>query len=153
MLWQGRNRGELPNQTDTLHSIISTPIIEGDNLYGVGSYGELRGLDATNGDRLWESARMTKQERWSTAHFVRHEDRYFVTTDDGQLVIARFSAEGYEEVDRTLLLGPTTQTQGGSTGRWGDRAVLWAHPAFANQHIVVRNDLELVRFSLADTDY
>lgn len=153
VLWKGQSRGELPDQTDTLHSIISTPVVEGDSLYGVGSYGELRGLDATDGTRLWQSDRMNTQDRWATAYFVRHNERYFVTNDDGYLIIARFSPGGYEEIDRTLLLMPTTRTRGGASGRWGDRAVLWAHPAFANQHVVVRNDAEVVRFSLASDDY
>ena len=153
VLWKGQSRGEVPHQTDTLHSIISTPVVEGDSLYGVGSYGELRGLDAIDGTRLWQSDRMNAQDRWATAYFVRHNDRYFVTNDDGYLIIARFSPEGYEEIDRTLLLMPTTRTQGGASGRWGDRAVLWAHPAFANQHVVVRNDVEVVRISLASDDY
>ena len=153
VLWQGRNRGELPHQTDTLHSIISTPIVVGDNLYGVGSYGELRGIDAVDGRRLWSSDRMNAQERWATAYFVRNGDRYFVTNDSGELIIARFTPEGYEEIDRTLLLTPTTRTRGGASGRWGDRPVLWAHPAFANRHVVVRNDAEVVRLSLAAADY
>jgi hypothetical protein len=31
--------------------------------------------------------------------------------------------------------------------------VLWAHPAFANRHVIVRNDEEVVRLSLAAADY
>lgn len=153
VLWQGQKRGELPDQTHTLHSIISTPIVVDDALYGIGSYGELRGIDARTGDRLWQSDRMNAQDRWATAYFVRHEDKYFVTNDSGQLVIARFTPDGYEEVDRTLLLTPTTRTRGGISGRYNDRAVLWAHPAFANRHVVVRNDEEIVRLSLAAADY
>ena len=90
---------------------------------------------------------------WATAYFVRNRDRWFVTNDSGDLIIARFSPEGYEEIDRTQLLAPTTRTRGGATGRWGDRAVLWAHPAFANRHVVARNDAEVVRLSLAAADY
>ncbi len=153
VLWQGRNRGELPHQTDTLHALLSTPIVSGDYLYGVGSYGELRGIDATTGERLWQNGRMTVQKRFGTAYFVRHGDRHFVTNDEGFLIIARFTPEGYRELDRTLLLRPTTRTRGGASGRWDDRAVLWAHPAFANRHVVVRNDVEVVRLSLAADDY
>ena len=153
VLWQGRNRGELPDQTGTLHSIISTPIVVDDHLYGIGSYGELRGIDARNGERVWESDQMNEQDRWATAYFVRHRDRYFVVNDSGELILARFKPDGYEELDRTHLLRPTTRTRGGISGRYRDRAVLWAHPAFANQHIVVRNDETVVRLSLASTDY
>ena len=83
MLWRGRSRSELPRETDGLHSIISTPMGVGDQLYGVGSYGELRGIDATNGERLWQSDAMNDQERWATACFVRHGDRHFVMNDTG----------------------------------------------------------------------
>ena len=153
MLWKGQSRSELPHLTDGLHSIISTPIIMGDYLYGVGSYGELRGLNARTGERLWQDASMTAQERFGTAYFVRNGDRHFVTNDSGELIIARFSPEGYEEIDRAALLEPTLRTRGGASGRWNDRTVLWAHPAFANQHILVRNDREVIRVSLAATDY
>ena len=153
VLWKGRNRGELPEQTDTLHSIISTPIVIDDYLYGIGSYGELRGIDASNGERLWQSDQMNAQDRWATAYFVRNGNRYFVTNDSGELIIARFTPDGYEEVDRTPLLTPTLRTQGGATGRWSDRAVLWSHPAFASRHVVVRNDEEVVRLSLDAVDY
>ncbi|MEE8130695.1 MAG: hypothetical protein V3T48_10420 [Vicinamibacterales bacterium] len=29
----------------------------------------------------------------------------------------------------------------------------WSHPAYANRHIVVRNDREILRASLAEADY
>ena len=84
---------------------------------------------------------------------VQNVDRWFVINETGELVIARFTPAGYEEIDRTLLLEPTTRTRGGASGRWDDRAVLWAHPAFANRHVVSRNDVEVVRLSLAAEDY
>ena len=36
---------------------------------------------------------------------------------------------------------------------YSDRLVVWAHPAYANKHIIVRNDEEVVRYSLASEDY
>ena len=153
MLWQGRSRSELPHLTDGLHALLSTPIVNGDHLYGVGSYGELRGIDATTGQRIWQTDAMVAQERFGSAYFVRNGDRYFVTNDAGELIIARFTPEGYEEIDRTPLLEPTLNTLGGASGRWNDRMVLWAHPAFANQHVVARNDREIIRVSLAAADY
>ena len=74
MLWKGQSRSELPDKTGGLHSMIATPVIVDDYFYGVGSYGELRGLDARTGERLWMSPEMTPQARWSTAFIVRHED-------------------------------------------------------------------------------
>ena len=153
MLWKGQSRSGLPHLTDGLHSRMSTPIIIGDHLYGVGSYGELRGLDATTGERLWRSDAMIAPGRFGTAYIVRNGDRYFVTNDSGELLIARFTPDGYEEIDRTPLIAPTLHTRGGLYGRWSDRVVLWAHPAFANGHVIARNDREVIRASLRAADY
>ena len=84
---------------------------------------------------------------WATAFFVRNGDRYFVNTDTGDLVIARFSPDGYDEVSRTPLIEPTHPYV---RRRLSGRAVNWSHPAYANRHVVVRNDREIVRLSLAN---
>ena len=150
-LWEGANpsRTDRPPQGATL----STPVMAGDVMYGLSSYGEFRGVDAMPGERLWSTDRLTPHERWANSYLVQNGDRWFVINETGELVIARFTPAGYEEVDRTLLLTPTTRTRGGATGRWDDRAVLWAHPAFANRHVIARNDAEVVRLSLAAEDY
>ena len=152
-VWTGAN----PNRTDrpVQRSMTSTPIVVGDAIYGLNSYGELRGVDATTGERLWSSDRLVPEDRWASSHLVQHQDRAFISVETGELVIARFSPAGYEEVDRTHLLTPTTRTRGGGSGRWRhvDRPVLWAHPAFANRHVIARNDAEVVRLSLAAADY
>ena len=152
MLWKGSSRSELPDETEGLHAMITTPIVSGEHIYGVGSYGELRGLSARTGERLWMSGEMTAQARWGTAFMVRNGDRYLVSNDEGYLIIARFTPEGYVEVDRTTLLEPTSQSGYGPQRRF-DRQVSWAHPAFANRHVVQRNDKEVVRVSLAAADY
>ena len=151
-LWQARGTSEMPPDTRGLHSLITTPIIEGDYIYGVGSYGELRGLDAATGERLWMSDRMTVQRRWGAAFLVRHGDRYFVNNDAGFLIIARFTPEGYEEIDRTRLIAATSRS-GYGPRRFEDRAVNWTQPAYANRHVVTRNDEEIIRVSLAAADY
>ena len=153
-LWQGQSRSELPGETDTLHAMVTTPLIIGDYVYGVDSYGELRGLEARTGERLWMSSEMTAQARWSTAFFVRHGDRYFVNNDEGFLILARFTPAGYVELDRTRLIQPTAGS-GSRTphGRIAERMVNWSHPAYANGHIVHRNDREIIRASLRTLDY
>jgi len=72
---------------------------------------------------------------------VKNGDRYFLSTEAGDLIIAKLSPKGYEEVSRAHLLEPTTEAQG--------RKVDWSHPAYADKCIFVRNDTELVCASLA----
>ena len=154
MLWKGQSRSELPGETDTIHAMVTTPLIIGDHVYGVDSYGELRGLDARTGERLWVSPDMTAQARWSTAFLVRHGDRYLVNNDEGFLISAQFTPTGYVELSRTRLIEPTsssgTRTPHGSIS---ERIVNWSHPAYANGHIVHRNDEKLIRASLLESDY
>ena len=62
--------------------------------------------------------------------------------------------------DRTHLMEPTSRsgysgTRGARRARHGDsdRLVVWAHPAFANRHLVLRNDEEIIRVSMDANDY
>jgi outer membrane protein assembly factor BamB len=143
LLWRGRSDSEV--DTDTIHSTISTPVIQGDYIYGIDSHGELRCLELKTGRRVWESLELTKERtRWATAFFVRQGDRYFINNDRGELVIARLTPRGFQEISRTRLIAPTHPT----ARRRELDAVHWSHPAYANRHIVVRNDQEIARFSL-----
>ena len=66
-----RQKGANEQHTEALHSIISTPYFDGEYVYGVDSYGELRCLDAKTGDRIWESLDAVPHARWATIHFVQ----------------------------------------------------------------------------------
>jgi outer membrane protein assembly factor BamB len=140
-LW--RRQGDDEKNTDALHSIMATPYLEGDYIYGVDSYGELRCLDAGTGDRLWESKEATPPARWSNIHMVRNGNRMFMFNERGELIIARLSPRRYEEISRTKLIEPTTDQLRQRGG------VCWAHPAYANKHVLIRNDRELLSASLA----
>jgi hypothetical protein len=125
--------------------LITTPVIDGETVYGIGSYGELRGLDARTGRRRWESLELIGEKaRWAAAFIVRLGERYVINTDRGDLVFADLTPEGYREIDRTPLIEPTSPGSGRER-----RAVHWSHPAYANGHVVVRNDEEIVRARLA----
>jgi outer membrane protein assembly factor BamB len=139
-VWQRSGRDE--QHTDSLHSIISTPYLEGDYVYGVDSYGEFRCLDALTGDRIWESLVPTPKSRWSTIHMVRNGRRMWMFNERGELIIARLSPQGYEEISRAKLLKPT-RVQLSQRG-----GVCWSHPAYAQRHVFARNDEELVCASL-----
>jgi outer membrane protein assembly factor BamB len=145
LLWRGMSDSEI--QTDGLHALVNTPVIDGDYIYGVCSYGQFRCLDARTGKRVWETLELTNENaRWATAMIVRQGGRYFINNDRGDLIIAKLSPQGYREISRVKLIEPTTPV-GGRARELG--AVNWSHPAYANRHIVTRNDREMVRYSLA----
>lgn len=139
-VWQIAGRNE--QNTLALHTIISTPVFRDGYVYGVDSYGELRCLDGATGERLWEDTTATPRARWSNIHFVRNGDRYWMFNERGELIIGLLSPEGFKEISRAKLIEPTTAQLNERGG------VCWSHPAFANRHVFVRNDKELVCASL-----
>jgi outer membrane protein assembly factor BamB len=144
VLWRGKSESEI--QTDGLHSTINTPIFEGNHVYGICSYGQFRALDASTGRRIWETQAVTRERvRWASGLMVKNGDRVFINNDRGELIIAQLSPEGYREMSRTQLIKPTSPP--------GNRRELtvvnWTHPAYANRRVYVRNDEEIVSYSLS----
>jgi outer membrane protein assembly factor BamB len=147
VLWKGKSNSVEPNRTDGLHSIMPTPVIKDGYIYGVCSYGELRCLEENTGKRIWMTRQPTsggEPVRWANAFLVPQGDRYFLPNENGDLIIARLTPKGYEELDRTHILDPTNVMAG--------RKVVWSHPAFANKCAYARNDKEIVCVSLAAAD-
>lgn len=147
LLWKGSSNNE--RKTDKLHSIMCTPFIEDGHIYGVCSYGQLRCLTTETGERVWESLKATgstgdprsRTDRWANAFIIKNGDRFFLPNEKGDLIIARLSPQGYEEISRTHLIKPTNPMPG--------RDVVWSHPAFANRRVYMRNDEEIICVDLA----
>lgn len=141
LAWKSRKVSE--KDTEKLHSVLSSPFIEDGYIYGVCSYGQLRCLKLADGERVWETFQATtgdKPERWANAFLVKQGNRFFLASEKGDLIIARLSPKGYEELSRCHLVDPTGDAAG--------RPVVWSHPAFANRSIYARNDKELVCLDL-----
>ncbi|MFM8471826.1 MAG: PQQ-binding-like beta-propeller repeat protein [Limisphaerales bacterium] len=133
------------SEKDTTHlnALMTTPFLEGGHIYGVCNHGQFRCLDAATGKRIWEDrALVTKGEELECANafIVKNGERFFLCLENGDLVIATLSPTGVKELSRAKLLAPTLSYQG--------RDVVWSHPAFANGHIIARNDKELVSVDL-----
>ena len=153
LVWEGVGQSdpEYGRVFDTIDSVMGTPVIRGDYVYGVDGHGVLRCLELRTGRRVWETdALIGARANHATAFIVRHGDRYFINTDVGELVIARLSPAGYDEISRTHLIDPTSPVTRRRPQGQGP-VVHWSHPAYANRHIITRNDEEIVRFSLAST--
>jgi outer membrane protein assembly factor BamB len=141
LIWKGRSDNEV--KTDGLHCVMGTPVMEDGYIYGVCSYGQLRCLKLDTAERLWETFTPVrgKATRWGTSFIVKNGNRYFLWNELGDLIIAKLSPSGYEEISRAHLMEPTNRDAG--------RMVVWSHPAFANKSMYARNDQELIRVDLA----
>lgn len=138
-----RQMGEDEKNTKALHSIISTPFIRGDHIYGCCSYGQLRCLDLMTGERVWESLDAVPKARWATIHFIETGNNVWMFNERGELIIADLSPSGFREISRAKLIDPTTSQLPRRGG------VCWSHPAFADKHVYARNDNELLCANLA----
>lgn len=142
VVWRGKSK-------TAIYSANVTPFLENGTIYGcdVGT-GELMAVRLEDGERLWQTLKPTaggqRRARYATAFLVKHEDRFFLFNETGDLILAKLSPQGYEELDRFHVLEPTNQTFG--------RAVVWSHPAFAQQCVFARNDKELVCVGLGATE-
>ena len=139
VVWRGKNN-------TALYAANMTPVIGADGImYGADCRGgQLRAVELSTGNRLWESFAPTTGTRrgtHGTVYIVKHEQRYFLFSETGDLILARLSAKGYEEIGRFHVVDPTGECFG--------REVVWSHPAFANRCVFARNDKELVCVSLA----
>jgi outer membrane protein assembly factor BamB len=159
IVWQSQAKGEMPNQTLDLSTIMSTPVVEGDYTYGVCSHGELRCIVTATGERKWMTMQATRgsrtsekvaanpepntqSERWGHAFLVKHEDKHILFNEQGDLIFAKLSPAGYQELSRSHLIDPTNTMARG-------RKVVWMHPAFADKCVFVRNDETMICYSLA----
>ena len=141
LIWQSQKVSE--KDTDGLHSVMATPLLESGYIYSPCSYGEFRCLKADTGERIWETFAPTtgKSMRWGNAFIVKNGDRCFLFSETGDLIIAKLTPEKYAEISRAHLVEPTNRDPG--------RLVVWSHPAFASQSVYARNDEEIVCASLA----
>ncbi|HEX6962869.1 MAG TPA: PQQ-binding-like beta-propeller repeat protein [Lacipirellula sp.] len=112
-------------------------------LYGFDQKGVLRAIELESGRKLWETPQpVSERPQYSgTAFIVRQGDRNWLFNDSGELIIARLTREGYEEIDRAKVIAPTNTAFG--------RDVVWSMPAFANRRAYLRNDQECICVDLA----
>lgn len=121
------------------------PVIHDGHIYGVDVKGHLRCIDLVSGERKWESLATCPNGRpaaSTTGFLVRNGDHWYITTEQGELIIAKMTPKGYEELGRAKMLEPTAEN-------WG-RKIVWSHPAFAGKCVFARNDKEIVCYSLAE---
>jgi outer membrane protein assembly factor BamB len=141
VMWRtAANNNEQIN--NSLHAVMCTPIVDDNYVYGVGSYGDLRCLDAESGAIVWETREPTGQGRWWNAFLIPHADRVVICNEQGEIIFAKLTPEGYQELSRSTLIEPTAPIP-------PRRMTVWSHPAFADQSVFARNDGELIRVNLA----
>jgi hypothetical protein len=122
-------------------SNTSTALLRDGFVYSAKTSGELVCLDASSGNLVWQSTEVTAPGNGSSIHLTPSGETVFLFTDQGDLISAQLTPQGYRELSRAHLVEPTFP--------FGNKKRAWTAPAFANRHVLLRNDLELIRVSLA----
>jgi outer membrane protein assembly factor BamB len=138
-VWRGK-------KGTSISPVNMTPFLEAGYIYGVDQPGQLVAVKMENGEHAWSSTdavtgKGSKAVDSATAFIVKNGDRFFLFNEKGELVIAKLSPKGYEEISRAKVIDATNVAFG--------RSVVWSHPAFANQRAFIRNDKEIICVSLA----
>jgi outer membrane protein assembly factor BamB len=127
--------------TKRILSSTSTPLLTGDAVFSATQKGDLVCLDAHTGKELWRADKVTDHRTGPSIHITPNGGAAFLYTNRGELIRARLTAAGYEEISRTQLLDPVMP--------FGGRKITWSPPAYANRHVFVRNEREILCASLA----
>jgi outer membrane protein assembly factor BamB len=138
LTWRGNSRRGIGG-------VFNTAFIEAGHIYACGQNGKYLCARLSDGEQLWSTFAPATGKRpasWANVFTIKQGARFFLANDLGELIIARLSPRGYEELSRAKLIEPTH-----SVGR---RRLVWSHPAFANRSVYLRNDRELRCYSLAD---
>lgn len=119
-----------------LRGLMSQPLSRDGYVYLLDKQYGLTCFELQSGKKLWDDQnRMTPRGRNPHASLVwlGDSDRAIILNEEGDLILARLSPEGYHEQCRTRITEFT-----------------WSHPAYSGNHVYVRTDKELVCVSLVD---
>lgn len=137
IVWQG-------NSKRGIDGVLNTSILLDGYIYACGNGGRYVCAKLEDGERVWSTFEPTTGNRpgaWANAFSIRQANRFFHANDNGELIIAKMSPDGYEEISRSKLIEPTHKVSG--------RTLVWSHPAFANRSIYLRNDEEIRCYDLS----
>ncbi len=145
--WHGAKAIELGDKPDQakllweenrhLRGLMCQPLYRDGYLYSLDKNRGLVCFQFRDCEKMWtdDKHRMTPRGRNPQANLVWLGDtnRVIILNAEGDLILARLTPEGYDEQSRTNIIDRT-----------------WAHPAFAGQHVYVRNDNEILCVRLTD---
>ncbi|MCD4709742.1 MAG: PQQ-like beta-propeller repeat protein [Bacteroidales bacterium] len=129
---------------------IATPVLYEDHIFVSAFYsGSLMinlGDDYTTAEKVWQRSGESERET-DALHCVMNtpviiDDFIYGVDSYGELLITELSPGGLKEISRAKLIEPTRKQLA--------RGVTWSHPAFANNHVFIRNDERLVCADLSD---
>jgi outer membrane protein assembly factor BamB len=117
-------------KNDQVSMYMSSPVVVGPTLFGLShrNRGQFFALDVATGKTLWTTA----GREGENASLVAAGSTLLLSTTNGELIVARANTAKFDEVRRYEAA----------------RSAVWAHPAFANQSILIKDVDTLICWSL-----
>lgn len=144
--WEGSKAIRLGSRRDeatlvwedkqSLRGLMSQPLVRDGLVYLLDKQYGLTCFELATGKKLWDDGnRLTPRGRNPQASLVwlGDEDQALALNAEGELVLLRLRRDGYQELGRTRIVGPT-----------------WAHPAYAGDRVYARDDERLVCVPLVE---
>lgn len=117
-----------------LRGLMSQPLYKGDYVYLLDKTYGLTCFELTTGEKIWDDKnQVTPRERHPHATFVWLNDtnQALILNAAGEFITAELTPEGYSEHSRVKLIDHT-----------------WAHPAYAEDCVMVRSDSQIICYQL-----
>jgi len=138
-----RSKNSYPKDVDGLNAVMTSLLVKGEYVYGIAGMGEIICQKLSNGEvvRTGNEIFGEKPAFCGSVFWVDAGDAIYGLTDQGDLVVLRLSPEKCEILASAHLLDTTHAAKG--------RKAVWAHPAFADKRVYMKNDKEILCVSLA----
>ena len=140
VLWRGSPKAGV-------YLATSSAVFDNGYLYGADiRTGALVCARASDGKRMWQSALPTTGSTrgrgggHGSAFLLRCKDAYLIFSETGDFISAELTPDGYKETGRFHAIDPTGHAMG--------RDCVWTFPAVADGRLYLRNDSEVICYSL-----
>ena len=124
-----------------LRGLMSQPLYREGHVYSIDKQYGLTCFRLQTGKKLWDDKHQVSprgQNPQATFVWIGDGDRAIILNELGDLILARLNPTGYQEQSRTRIIEPS------------ESSPLWAHPAYAGDHVYARNETELVCVRLTE---
>ena len=140
-----RSKNSYPKTIDGLNAVMTSLLVKDGHVYGIAGMGELICQKLATGEvvRTGDEIFGEKAAFCGAVFWVDAGEAVYGLTDQGDLIVLKLSPEKCEVLARAHILETTHAAKG--------RKAVWAHPAFADKHVYLKNDKEIVCVSLANS--
>jgi outer membrane protein assembly factor BamB len=138
-----RSKNSYPKEIDGLNAVMTSLLVKGEHVYGIAGMGELICQKLATGEvvRTGHEIFGEKAAFCGSVFWVDAGEAVYGLTDQGNLVVLKLTPEKCEVLASAHVLETTHAAKG--------RKAVWAHPAFADKRIYMKNDKEIVCVSVA----